>query len=247
MILGSFGYLLFLVVHANYNMCEAGVGAQRSGDHFEGNENTLEYNKPWTRCGPFLLGVLLACYQSQHSNRAGHIPAPSTLAIILGYLLSLAVMAVYVFSPWWARNHHGLDGGNWMDGTCEWSRGWDAFYIITRRTAWGGAVTYLIYAALVCKGGPITRFLSWNFWTPFARLTYGWYLCHPLWMSIIFRSNGGMFDSVSTCLHRFWSWLRPPESAPDRGGICCRAHRSRRGRDGGRHLPPSLSPSSPEP
>ena len=189
MILGSFGYLLFLVVHANYNMCEAGVGAQRSGDHFEGNENTLEYNKPWTRCGPFLLGVLLACYQSQHSNRAGHIPAPSTLAIILGYLLSLAVMAVYVFSPWWARNHHGLDGGNWMDGTCEWSRGWDAFYIITRRTAWGGAVTYLIYAALVCKGGPITRFLSWNFWTPFARLTYGWYLCHPLWMSIIFRSN----------------------------------------------------------
>ena len=44
------------------------------------------YNKPWTRCGPFLLGVMLACYQSQRSNKAGHLPAPSTIAVIFGCL-----------------------------------------------------------------------------------------------------------------------------------------------------------------
>jgi hypothetical protein len=51
--------------------------------------------------GPFLLGVILACYQSQKSNRAGHLPAPRTIVIIFGYLVSLVVMAVAVFSPWW--------------------------------------------------------------------------------------------------------------------------------------------------
>ena len=170
MILGSLGYLLFLVLHADYNMCEAEIGAQRTGTHhFEGNENTLEYNKPWTRCGPFLLGVMLACYQSQTSNKAGHMPAPRTVMIVFGYLAALVTMAVAVFSPWWARPH-----GNWMDNTCQWNPTWDAIYIIFRRSAWGAAVAYLIYAALTCKGGPIARFLSWNFWTPFARLTYGW-------------------------------------------------------------------------
>jgi hypothetical protein len=31
-----------------------------------------------------------------------------------------------------------------MDNTCQWGHTWDAIYIITRRTAWGAAVAYLV-------------------------------------------------------------------------------------------------------
>ena len=43
-----------------------------------------------------------------------------------------------------------------------------------RRTAWGAGIAWLIFASLTCQGGPVSRFLTWSFWTPFARLTYGW-------------------------------------------------------------------------
>lgn len=85
-------------------MCEAGVGARRyGGDHFEGNENTLEYNKPWTRCGPFLLGVMLACYQSQKVNKAGHLPAPGAAPgkHTSNLHLKLVSRYVYVLKDFW--------------------------------------------------------------------------------------------------------------------------------------------------
>merc|ERR1711981_56784 len=59
---------------------------------------------------------------------------------------------------------------------------------VTRTTIWGACLAWLVYAALCCQGGPVSRFLAWSFWTPFARLTYAWYLMHPLWMDIIFQS-----------------------------------------------------------
>ena len=40
--------------------------------------------------------------------------------------------------------HRARPHGNWMDNTCQWGHTWDAIYIITRRTAWGAAVAYLV-------------------------------------------------------------------------------------------------------
>eukprot|EP01046_Picozoa_sp_COSAG06_P019605 COSAG06_NODE_1405_length_9554_cov_8.206557_2_plen_116_part_00 len=47
---------------------------------------------------------------------------------------------------------------------------------------------WLVYTILACQGGPLTRLLSSNVWTPVARLTYGWYLVHPMWISQNFGS-----------------------------------------------------------
>ena len=85
--------------------------------------------------------------------------------ISLGYLISGFIMLVCVFSPWWAIP------SDWSSRECGWSAGWDGFYSITAKTVWGAAICFMIYAALTCQGGPITRFLTWSFWTPFARLT----------------------------------------------------------------------------
>lgn len=73
MILASLGYLLFLVLHANYNMCEAGVGAVRSGSHhFEGNENTLEYHSTELYRSLYSHHHVSAAVVQQHKYRKTH-------------------------------------------------------------------------------------------------------------------------------------------------------------------------------
>ena len=95
----------------------------------------------------------------------GHLRPPGVPLITIGYLISGFIMLVCVFSPWWAIPE------DWSSRECGWSAGWDGFYSITAKTVWGAAICFMIYAALTCQGGPITRFLTWSFWTPFARLT----------------------------------------------------------------------------
>ena len=176
MIAGSFYYVGYLVYEYDGGIC---------GEFFHtarGNQMTLYYDKPWCRCGPFLVGIALACYQSTNSSRSGHLKAPGIGAILLGYFLSFVTMFVLIFSTYWA---YPTDP---MSQQCAWPKAWDAFYSVTRTTIWGACLAWLVYAALCCQGGPVSRFLAWSFWTPFARLTYAWYLMHPLWMDIIFQS-----------------------------------------------------------
>eukprot|EP01043_Picozoa_sp_COSAG02_P062752 COSAG02_NODE_8736_length_2459_cov_1.735593_1_plen_256_part_00 len=177
-ICASLAYLGFLVNEYHWSM-----GCKDRG--FEGNAQSLYYGKPWCRISPWLAGVLLACYQSANSTRAGHLKPPGAIKVAIGYILCGTVLWVCVFTPYWASGH----GKDMFEKECGWSHTWDTIYSIFSRAAWGFGICYIIYAALTCQGGPLTRFLTWSFWTPFARLTYGWYLIHPLVMDAIYDSN----------------------------------------------------------
>ena len=174
----SLAYLAFLVHEYHWSM-----GCNDRG--FEGNQQALYYGKPWCRISPWLAGVLLACYQSENATRAGYLKPPGAIKVAIGYMLCGAVLWVCVFTPYWAHGH----GKDMFEKDCGWSHTWDTIYSIFSRAAWGFGICYIIYAALTCQGGPLTRFLTWSFWTPFARLTYGWYLIHPLVMDAIYDSN----------------------------------------------------------
>jgi hypothetical protein len=99
----------------------------------------------------------------------------------------------------------------------------DAFsYSITCRTAWGCGIVFIIYAALTCQGGPLTRFLTWSFWTPFARLTYCWYLLHPLLMQVIYESNRESKPNQAHVLSSTRVWPAAPlSSSPLRCLVLC--------------------------
>ena len=76
-IAGSLGYIGFLVGEWHYGLCSQqlqdppGGHVTPAAPHGQGyNQATLFYGKPWCRVGPFMLGVMLACYQSVNSNKA---------------------------------------------------------------------------------------------------------------------------------------------------------------------------------
>jgi peptidoglycan/LPS O-acetylase OafA/YrhL len=176
LIIFNWSYLGYIVAEFHWSL-----GCSDRG--FEGSQNSLYYAKPWCRMSSFLVGVLMALYQTQHVTRSGHLPPPGLLLMGIGYVVALGIMFVCVFTPYWDTSH---DPDAFMSNECQWSHAYDTIYSIVCRTAWGASICWLIFASLTCQGGPITRFLSWSFWTPFARLTYCWYLLHPLLMGVIY-------------------------------------------------------------
>jgi peptidoglycan/LPS O-acetylase OafA/YrhL len=175
-VLASLGYMFYLTSEYHWS-----TGCHDRG--FKGNSIVLVYGKPWCRCGAFVLGVMLACYQNANATKHGHLQPPGLPTISLGYLAAWVIMFGCVFSPYWATQRP-----DWFASSCGWSHAYDTVHSVGSRTAWGASICWLIYACLTCQGGPVTRFLSWSFWTPFARLTYCWYLLHPLLMQLIYDS-----------------------------------------------------------
>lgn len=84
---------------------------------------------------------------------------------------------VAVFSTYWAYPTDAILQ------QCQWSKAYDAIYSVSRTTVWGASVAWLIYTCLSCQAGPLTSILAAPIWTPIARLTYGWYLVHPIVIS----------------------------------------------------------------
>jgi peptidoglycan/LPS O-acetylase OafA/YrhL len=112
-------YLGFLVYEYHWSL-----GCHDRG--FAGDTNTLYYGKPWCRISAWLVGVVLACYQSANSTRAGHLNPPGALLIAVGYVISGAVLFVCVFTPYWQQHHD--ESNPFADKSCGWSHTWDTIY-----------------------------------------------------------------------------------------------------------------------
>jgi len=141
-----------------------------------------DYDKPWCRCGPFLVGIALAFMFTQWQTPSGHLPPLPPFRLFTGYVLFFVFSFVAVFSTYFAFPADAILQ------VCNWSHAYDALYSVFRTSGWGVCVGFLVYASLSCQGGVLTRLLSANVWTPIARLTYGWYLVHPIWISQNFGS-----------------------------------------------------------
>ncbi|XP_033121019.1 O-acyltransferase like protein-like [Anneissia japonica] len=67
------------------------------------------------------------------------------------------------------------------------------FYNTVSRFAWSAAVAWVIFACVNGHGGFVNTILSWAFWTPLARLSYGAYLLHPIVMYAVIYSWKTLF------------------------------------------------------
>ncbi|XP_052221340.1 nose resistant to fluoxetine protein 6-like isoform X1 [Dreissena polymorpha] len=131
------------------------------GDSFE-----LLYIKPWTRIGPYIVGLLTGYVLYKTKRKV----TMSKKANITGWTLStgLAIALLY-----------GLYSD---DGTIKLNKVTTIFYNATSRTVWGACVAWVIFACATGYGGPVNALLSWKGIVPLSRLTYCCYLVHPIVM-----------------------------------------------------------------
>ncbi|XP_052221322.1 nose resistant to fluoxetine protein 6-like isoform X1 [Dreissena polymorpha] len=132
----------------------------------EGDPFALLYIKPWTRIGPYIVGLLTGYVLYKTKCKV----TMSKIVNIIGWILAagLAIAILY-----------GLYSD---DGTIKFNKATTAFYNATSRTVWGACVAWVVFACATGYGGPVNALLSWKGIVPLSRLTYCCYLVHPIVM-----------------------------------------------------------------
>ncbi|XP_060747525.1 O-acyltransferase like protein [Tachysurus vachellii] len=119
------------------------------------------YNKPYTRYGPYVLGILAGIYiLTKKEDLIKH-----QWQAAAGWLVSLSIMAVIVGSAYALRGQ-GSPG--------------HAVYQGLHRSLWALAVTWVILACEEGYGGFVNKFLSMHVWVPLSNISFACYLVHPL-------------------------------------------------------------------
>ncbi|XP_037547925.1 O-acyltransferase like protein [Nematolebias whitei] len=124
------------------------------------------YVKPYTRYGPFLIGILTGIYLSakkdqllKHKWQAalGWFCCLSLMASLVGFAYLLKETPTYPSLP-------------------------RAVYQGLHRPVWALTVTWIILACEDGYGGFINKFLSFSFWVPVSNISFACYLIHPVFI-----------------------------------------------------------------
>ncbi|XP_059381996.1 O-acyltransferase like protein [Carassius carassius] len=129
------------------------------------------YNKPYTRYGPYLLGILAGIYMTTKKETL----IKQQWQAVMGWLCSLSVMALLVglayvlreVPPYLSLTH--------------------AVYQGTHRSLWALALVWIILACEEGYGGFVDKILSLGLWAPLSNISFACYLIHPV---IIILYNG---------------------------------------------------------
>ncbi|CAB3383084.1 Hypothetical predicted protein [Cloeon dipterum] len=116
------------------------------------------YDKPWTRFGPYLVGMGIGWFLSE-TNGAVKM---SRIVVCVGWTLALSTNFGLV---------HALYGR--LLGTAA-----SAAYVALSHTLWAATVAWILVACTAGHGGWVARILSAKMLVPFSRATYCAYLVH---------------------------------------------------------------------
>ncbi|KAK6641346.1 hypothetical protein RUM44_013055 [Polyplax serrata] len=119
------------------------------------------YDKPWTRLGPYIVGMGAGIYLAKINCKATYHKG----LVIFFWVISMLTTFVLV---------HGLYS--------ELGQIESAAYVALSHTAWALAISWVIIACVTGYGGPVNSILSSKMFAPLSRLTYCAYLVHPLIM-----------------------------------------------------------------
>uniref|UniRef100_A0A8C2IIH1 O-acyltransferase like n=1 Tax=Cyprinus carpio TaxID=7962 RepID=A0A8C2IIH1_CYPCA len=136
------------------------------------------YNKPYTRYGPYLLGILAGIYMTTKKETL----IKQQWQAVIGWLCSLSVMALLVGLAYVLREVPPYPSLT------------HAVYQGTHRTLWALALVWIILACEEGYGGFVDKILSLGLWTPLSNISFACYLIHPI---IIILYNG----KQETALH----------------------------------------------
>ncbi|XP_051960120.1 O-acyltransferase like protein [Xyrauchen texanus] len=147
------------------------------------------YNKPYTRYGPYLLGILAGIYMTTKKETL----IKKQWQAVIGWLCSLSVMALVVGLAYVLREvppHLSLP---------------HAVYQGMHRSLWALALVWIILACEEGYGGFADTILSLSLWTPLSNISFACYLIHPI---IIILYNGKQETTMHyTDLNFFYLFL----------------------------------------
>ncbi|GBM05327.1 Nose resistant to fluoxetine protein 6 [Araneus ventricosus] len=168
-------WILTWCISYYYDLIPLFVGLSSASD-YETYKNRLLltwnfiYSKPYCRCGPYIIGILLAYIMYQHKDRKWDLKlALKCFGWCCGSFCSLSV----IFGLYHVKDNETLFH----------------FYNALSRSAFGLGLAWVIFCCLSGNGGLVDRFLSLKIWIPLSRLTYCAYLFHPIIMSWYFESQ----------------------------------------------------------
>ncbi|XP_041825612.1 O-acyltransferase like protein isoform X2 [Melanotaenia boesemani] len=130
------------------------------------SENYLYYYvKPYTRYGPFLIGVLIGIYLTTKKKQL-----LKQKQAALGWFCCLSLMAMLVGLAYILRETPAYPSLS------------HALYQGLHRPLWALSVSWIILACEEGYGGFIKKFLSLNFWVPLSNISFACYLVHPVFI-----------------------------------------------------------------
>ncbi|KHJ92927.1 acyltransferase [Oesophagostomum dentatum] len=129
------------------------------------------YEKPWTRCTPYLVGIAVGYLLAR-----GKKPRIHWLTASSAWALATAVAVASLYGP------HGYIKGD--DNWSEFTRG---TYNNFSRIGWALAVSWVIVANHLGWGGPVATFMDHPLWKPLGRLSYCAYIVHYFVIHYVFN------------------------------------------------------------
>ncbi|KAJ8261410.1 hypothetical protein COCON_G00171330 [Conger conger] len=129
------------------------------------------YNKPWTRYGPYLIGVFTGIFLN---TKKSHLLKHQWQAA-LGWVSSVIVIAALIALSYVLRDVPDQPSIP------------HAAYQGLHRTLFGLCVAWVILACEEGYGGFINKMMSLKLWVPLSNISYACYMIHPL---IIILYNG---------------------------------------------------------
>ncbi|KAF8797101.1 Nose resistant to fluoxetine protein 6 like protein [Argiope bruennichi] len=167
------------------NVVEAAVDLQgflvRWSDFFD-----KIYTKPYTRVGPYLLGLVLAYYLYKWKQNNPQKLKSTTLAA--GWAIASAIALACLFGLY-HQNLSTVGAG---------------FYNGLNRIGFALGLSWVIFVCVTGQGGVVNSLLSWKVWIPLSRLTYCAYLVHPIVQNGYYTSVRRMVEFSHTSVILFY-------------------------------------------
>lgn len=130
----------------------------------DNNKMIKTYYPTHLRFSPWLIGIFGGYILYESRNKIIRMPR---VINILGWLISLALMATVIFVNYPLVQFDSRPSDLHV-----------GLYDSLSRVAWAVALCYIIFACVNNCGGPVNWFLSHPLWQPISRISYAIYLVH---------------------------------------------------------------------
>ncbi|XP_018572754.1 nose resistant to fluoxetine protein 6-like isoform X2 [Anoplophora glabripennis] len=144
-----------------------------SNRHMPGSDDPLAlfdkiYDKPWTRLGPYLIGMCTGWLLFKKNCRI----RMSKLSVTVGWTASVACLLSLVYGLYETRLTPSAG----------------AAYSALSHSAWAVGLSWIVVACCTGYGGIVNKILSATILYPFSRVTYCAYLLHPIIIRVMVMS-----------------------------------------------------------